>query len=412
VEALDRRREALVEIVTMETGSPIALSRAQQADVMIEHLAWFADAAVRGPRGGFENRLPDRGTGPGGGGSVLVHEPIGVVAALTPYNAPFVTAVWKIGGALASGSTAVLQPSPRSALSSLAWVRLLSEADLPPGTVSFLCGGPQVGRQLTESGSVDMVTFTGSTGVGRSVMRQASANLKRLVLELGGKSPNVILPGTDIEAVVGPSTLRFSRNAGQACGATTRTFVPRRHYDDFVAATGAFLETVKVGSPWSEDTVVGPLISAEHRQRVDGYLERALSEGGVIEAGGGRPAAGHGYFLNPALVGRVDNRSEIAREELFGPVSVVIPYDDVASAIAMANDSDYGLNANVWGPEPEALDVARRIRSGTVTVNGGGGGLRPDAPFGGYRHSGIGREAGEAGFLEFFEVKQLQWPIG
>lgn len=411
VEALDRGREALVEIVTMETGSPVSLSRIQQVDVMIEHLAWFADAAGRGPRGGFECRLPDRIAGTSGGASLLVREPIGVVAALTPYNAPFVTAAWKVGGALASGSTAVLLPSPRAALSSLAWIRLLCEADLPPGAVSFLCGEQEVGRRLTESENVDMVTFTGSTGVGRSVMRQASGNLKRLVLELGGKSPNLILPGTDIEAVAAPSTLRYVRNAGQACGATTRTFVPRGDYDAFVAATEAFLSSVVVGDPWSEDTVVGPLISAEHRERVEGYVERAVNTGGAIEAGGGRPLIDHGYFLNPALIGRIGNDAEIAREELFGPVGVLIPFDHVAAAVAMANDSRYGLNANVWGPEREALDVARSIRSGTVTVNGGGGGLRPDAPFGGYRHSGIGREAGEAGFLEFFEIKQVQWPV-
>lgn len=410
VEALDRGREALVEIVTMETGSPVSLSRTQQVDVMIEHLAWFADAAGRGPREGFENALPDRIAGTSGGAGVLIREPIGVVAALTPYNAPFVTAAWKIGGALASGSTALLLPSPRAALSSLAWIRLLCEADLPPGAVSFLCGEEEAGRRLTESTDVDMVTFTGSTGVGRSVMRQASRNLKRTVLELGGKSPNLILPGTDIEAVTAPSTLRYARNAGQACGATTRILVPRGDYDAFVAATESFLPSVAVGDPWSEETVVGPLISAGHRERVEAYVERAVSRGGTIEAGGGRPAAEHGYFLNPALIGRVDNDAEIAREELFGPVAVLIPYDHVASAVAMANDSSYGLNANVWGPEREALDVARRIRSGTVTVNGGGGGLRPDAPFGGYRHSGVGREAGEAGFLEFFEVKHLQWP--
>ncbi len=408
VAALDRERDSLAEIVTMETGSPISLSRAQQVDAAIEHLEWFADAAGRGPREGFERALPDRGAA--ASASVLIREPIGVVAALTPYNAPFVTAAWKIGGALASGSTALLLPSPRAALSSLAWIRLFCEADLPSGVVSFLCGEHEVGRRLTESENVDLVTFTGSTGVGRSVMRQASGNLKRLVLELGGKSPNLILPGTDIEAVAEPSTLRYARNAGQACGATTRILVPRRDYDAFVAATEAVLSTVKVGDPWSEETVVGPLISAQHRERVEGYVDRAVSGGGTIEAGGGRPALEHGYFLNPALIGGVENDSEIAQEELFGPVGVVIPFDDVASAVAMANASPYGLNANVWGPRREALDVARQIRSGTVTVNGGGGGLRPDAPFGGYRHSGIGREAGEEGFLEFFEIKQLQWP--
>ena len=412
VDVFDRHRRTLAEIVTAETGSPITLTHAQQIAPMLEHLAWFADAAARGPRGGFEQGLPTRRTGSVTSASMLVREPIGVVAALTPYNAPLVTAVWKVGGALASGSAAVLMPSPLAVLSSLVWARLLGEADLPDGAFSFLVGDSSVGQRLTASNDVDMVTFTGSTEVGRQVARQASSNLKRLVLELGGKSPNVLLPGADVEAAAEPSALRFLRNAGQACGATTRTFVPSGDYEHFVDATRTVLPSVAVGDPWRADTVVGPLISAPHRDRVEAFVERAVATGGVVEAGGGRPQRDHGYFLAPTLVGHVDNAAEIAREELFGPVGVVIPYDDVASAIAMANDSPYGLGANVWGPPGPALEVARRIRSGTVTVNGGGGGLRPDAPFGGYRQSGIGREAGEEGFGEFFEVKQLQWPVG
>ncbi|MFG1621756.1 aldehyde dehydrogenase family protein [Kribbella sp. NPDC049227] len=405
VEVLDRNRLLLARIVTAETGSPITLSTMLQVDPMLEHLAWFADAAARGPHGGYEQGLPLRGNV---SASVLIHEPVGVVAALTPYNAPLVTAAWKVGGALAAGCSAVLLPSPRSALTSLAWARLVCEADLPEGAFSFLVGEQHVGRALTESDGVDMVTFTGSNGVGREVMRQAAGTFKRVVLELGGKSPNILLPGTDVQAVAGPSTLRYARNAGQTCGATTRIFVPRADYDEFVQATRDFLPGVQVGDPWDPQTVVGPLITAEHRGRVEGYVDRAIRGGGIVDAGGGRPATKHGYFMNPALIGGVTNDAEIARDELFGPVGVVIPYDDVDSAVAMANDSDYGLNANVWGPPPQAVEVARRIRSGTVTVNGGNGGLRPDTPFGGYRQSGTGREAGEEGFQHFLETKQVQ----
>lgn len=410
VDVLDRHRAALISILVAETGSPLALSRALQVDAMLEHLAWFADAAARGPRGGFEQQLPVHAGGPVASAGAVVRESIGVVAAVTPYNIPLLTAAWKVGGALASGSAAILLPSPQAALTSLAWARLLTEADLPAGTFSFVPGGPDVGQRLTESADIDMVTFTGSTTIGAQVMRQSAATVKRLVLELGGKSPNVLLPGTEVEAVVAPSALRFLRNAGQGCGATTRTFVPRADYNRYVEAMREFLTTVPVGDPWREDTVVGPLISAGHRDRVEGYIERARQDGGVLEAGGGRPTLPHGYFLNPALIGEVGNDAEISRDELFGPVGVVIPYTDVADAIAMANASRYGLNANVWGPPAAAMEVARRIRSGTVTINGGGG-LRADAPFGGYRQSGIGREAGEEGFLEFFEVKHLQWPL-
>jgi aldehyde dehydrogenase (NAD+)/betaine-aldehyde dehydrogenase len=408
VDVLDRNRLLLADIVTAETGSPIALSTMLQVDPMLEHLAWYADAAARGPRGGYEQGMPFRGDV---STSILVREPIGVVAALTPYNAPLVTAAWKVGGALAAGCAAILLPSPRAALTSLVWARLVCEADLPEGAFSFLIGEAEAGQALTESEGVDMVTFTGSNVVGRQVMRQAAGTFKRLVLELGGKSPNIVLPGADLEAVAGPSALRFLRNAGQTCGATTRTFVPRAGYEDFVQATRDFLPSVVVGDPWDPQTVVGPLISAGHRERVEGYVDRALADGGVLEAGGGRPAHDHGFFLNPTVIGGVANDNEIARDELFGPVGVVIPYDDVDSAVAMANDSRYGLSANVWGPPPEAMKVARRVRAGTVTINGGNGGLRPDTPFGGYRHSGIGRESGEEGFLEFFEPKQLQVPL-
>jgi aldehyde dehydrogenase (NAD+) len=409
VEAFSRHRDALVELMVAETGCPISLSRSLQVDAMLDHLAWFADAARRGPRGGFERELPPHSGPPLTSRSLLVHEPVGVVVAITPYNIPLLTAVWKVAAALASGCTAVLVPSPSAALVSLAWSRVLLEADLPDGAVSFLVGGAEVGRALSESPRVDMVTFTGSNVVGRHVMRQAAANFKRIVLELGGKSPNLLLPGADIDAAVSPSLLRFCRNAGQACGATTRTFVPRDEYDRYVATARDCLGDVVVGDPWDERTVVGPLISAEHRARVEGYVERSLANGAVIEAGGGRPAFPSGAFMNPSLIGRVDNHAEIARDELFGPVGIVLPYDSVDEGISMANDSRYGLNANIWGPHRDALATARRIRSGTVTINGGGG-LRADAPFGGYRESGIGREAGEEGFAEFFEVKQLQWP--
>jgi aldehyde dehydrogenase (NAD+)/betaine-aldehyde dehydrogenase len=410
LESIDSARDALVELMVAETGCPISLSRSLQVDAMLEHLEWFVEAARKGPAEGFDQQLGIDERSPIASNSLLVREPVGVVAAVTPYNIPLLTAVWKAVGALAAGCTTILVPSPRAALVSMAWSRALLEADLPDGVFSLLVGGPDVGRELTESDSVDMVTFTGSNAVGRHVMRQASGNFKRVVLELGGKSPNLLLPGTDVDAVVGPSILRYCRNAGQACGATTRTFVPRDDYEDYVTRARQYTGEVGVGDPWDPSTVVGPLISREHRDRVEGYVERALSEGASIEAGGGRPDIGPGAFMNPVLVGNVSNRSELARDELFGPVGIVVPYDSVDEAVRMANDSRYGLNANVWGPVDDALGVAARLRSGTVTINGGGG-LRPDAPFGGYRESGIGREAGDAGFSEFFELKHIQWPV-
>jgi aldehyde dehydrogenase (NAD+)/betaine-aldehyde dehydrogenase len=409
VASIAAHREELIDLIVAEIGCPIALTRTLQVDVMLQHLSWFADAAARGPDGGFEQALvPDFGAIPSA--ATVVREPVGVVAAITPYNIPLLSAVWKVGAALAAGCTAILLPSPRAQLTSIAFVRLLEEADLPVGTLQLLLGDAEIGRELTEHPDVDLVTFTGSVEAGRQVARQAASTAKKVILELGGKSPNLVLPGADAAEVVGPSILRFTRNAGQACGATTRTFVPVDDYDSYAEASASFMSELAVGSPWDEGTVVGPLIRREHLARVEGFVDRAIANGARIEAGGGRPDQPSGYFMNPVLVGAVSNSTEIAQEELFGPVGVLIPYESVDEAVALANQSRFGLNANVWGPTGAAHAVARRIRSGTVTINGGGA-LRADAPFGGYRQSGVGREAGEEGFREFFETKLLQWRI-
>lgn len=406
---LAEHRDELVDLIVAETGSPITLTRGLQVDAMLDHFAWFADAAGRGPRGGYEQALaPDFGPVPSA--ATLVREPIGVVAAITPYNIPLLCAAWKVGAALAAGCTAILLPSPSAQLTAIAFVRLLQEAGVPGGALQLLLGDADAGRALTEHPDVDVVTFTGSERVGIEVARQAAETVKKVVLELGGKSPNIVLPGMPVADVVGPSILRFTRNAGQACGATTRTFVPAGEYDAYAATSAEFMAGIAVGSPWDDATVVGPLIRAAHRARVEGYVERAVAAGGRIEAGGGRPGRTRGYFMNPTLIGAVGNDAEISQDELFGPVGVLIPYGTIDEAVRLANHSRYGLNANVWGPTEEAYAVACRVRSGTVTINGGGA-LRADAPFGGYRRSGVGREAGEEGFLEFFETKLLQWRI-
>ena len=262
---LAAHRDELVDLIVAETGCPISLTRALQVDTMLEHFTWFADAAARGPRGGFEEALaPDFGPVPSA--ASLIREPVGVVAAITPYNIPLLCAVWKVGAALAAGCTTILLPSPRAQLTAIAFVRLLQEADLPIGALQLLLGEAEVGRTLTEHPDVDLVSFTGSETVGAEVARQAAGTAKKVILELGGKSPNIVLPGTSITDVVGPSILRFTRNAGQACGATTRTFVPASDYDEYVRVASAFMSDVAVGSPWDEGTVVGPLIRAEHRE--------------------------------------------------------------------------------------------------------------------------------------------------
>ncbi|HEY3260328.1 MAG TPA: aldehyde dehydrogenase family protein [Pseudonocardiaceae bacterium] len=406
---LDTHREAFAEIGVLEVGTPISLSRGLHGSAPVAFFEWFADAAVRGPMGGYQEGLP-LSEQPVLAASTIFREPIGVVAAITAYNFPLLITAFKVGGALAAGCTAVLMPSPRTVLSAIAFARCARAAELPPGSVTVVLGEAAVGEALTTADGVDMVTFTGSVGVGRKVMEQAARGLKKVVLELGGKSPNVLLPGAEVATAVGPSILRYTRNAGQGCGATTRTLVPRAQYADYAAAAKEFVDGLTVGDPWDPATDLGPLIRGEHRDRVEGYVRRALDAGGVIEAGGGRPPADRGYFMNPALVGGVAPGAEICQEELFGPVGVLLPYDSVEQALEIANGTRYGLNANVWGPTDEAMRFARRLKAGTVTLNGGGAD-RPDAPWPGLGDSGVGVDRGMEGFREFFTLRHVQYPL-
>jgi len=404
---LDREHEPLARLVTAEVGSPITLARTLQTATPAVNFRWAADAAERGPRGGYAESLPPL-TGPGASESALLREPIGVVTAITPYNYPVNMISWKVAPALAAGCSVVLLPSPRGALCSVAFVRLAEEAGLPPGVLDLVPGDPRVGERLASHPDVDMVTFTGSNAVGAAVMAAAAPTNKKLVLELGGKSPTVVLPGADLDRAVPPSILRFCRNAGQGCGATTRILVHRSDADAFLDKARAFVGSLPVGDPNDPATEVGPLISAEHRERVEGYVSRALEKGATVLVGGGRPE-GEGFYVNLALIGDVHPDDEIAQDELFAPIAVVFVYDTVDEAVAIANNTRYGLNALVWGEPDEARTVADRLKTGTVAINGGGG-SRPDVPWVGARQSGIGMEMGEDGFAEFFTVKHLQWP--
>jgi aldehyde dehydrogenase (NAD+)/betaine-aldehyde dehydrogenase len=408
-EGLRTHQSELTELGVLELGSPLVLSRGLHSAAPVAFFEYWADMAIRGPNGRWEDGLGLHHQ-PVLSSSILFNEPIGVVAAIAAYNYPLLITAFKLGAALAAGCTTVLMPSPRASLSSIAFMRIVEEADLPPGVVNLVLGEAEVGERLTLHPDVDMVSFTGSVSVGRKVMQQAAVGLKKVVLELGGKSPNLLLPGADVEAAVGPSILRFTRNSGQGCGATTRTLVPRDDYALFVEAAATFMADMVVGDPWDERTDLGPLIRRDHLERVEGYLDRAYAAGGEPVAGGGETGLDRGFFIRPVLVGGLGNDSELCQEELFAPVGAIVPYDTVDEAVAMANGTRFGLNANVWGPTDEAMRVARRIRSGTVTLNGGGG-ERPDAPWSGYGESGIGYDRGEAGFAEFFHVKHVQWPL-
>ena len=402
VDAFEARIEELVATVIAEVGTPLWLAESLQVRSALVHFRHYADLAAR-------DHVHDLGpaTDPPSH-SELAWRAAGVVVGITAYNYPLMLAASKLGAALAAGCTTVLLPSAQTPLSSLALAEIALDAELPPGVVNVLVGGPEVGAALTSDPRVDRVSFTGSVGVGQAIMRQCAEHVTGVVLELGGKSPDMVLPGfaLDEESVLGIHT-RYLRNAGQGCASPTRILVPEQAYDEFVELTRRVFPTVGVGDPWDPNTIVGPLISTAHRARVEGFIERALAGGGRILAGGGRPERG-GWFVNPALIGDVAPGDEIAQEEIFGPVGVLLRYRDLDHAVQIANATKFGLAAYIHGDQELARQLAPRLRAGTVYINGGGG-LRPDAPFGGWGASGIGREWGKHGIREFLEPQHIQW---
>lgn len=406
---IEERADEFAELGVRDVGTPITLSRGLHAHSPAAFLDFYADAALQGPLGGYVESLGISGA-PVVTRSTLYREPIGVVAAITAYNFPLLITAFKVGAALAAGCTVVMMPSPQTMMASLAFIKCVEEAGYPAGVVNLVTGGVDVGEALTLADGVDMVTFTGSVPVGRAVMEQASRGLKKVVLELGGKSPNILLPSADVARAVGPSILRFTRNAGQGCGATTRTLVPREMYDEYAAAAAAYISTLRVGAPELESTDVGPLISATHRDRVKGFVDRAIAHGAEVVARGEVDADPDGFYFPPMLIGNVEPGDEICQEEVFGPVGVLIPYDSIEDAIEIANGTRFGLNANIWGDPEEAEAIARRIKAGTVTINGGGAD-RPDAPWPGTGDSGVGVDRGIAGFSEFFNLRHVQVPL-
>jgi aldehyde dehydrogenase (NAD+) len=406
---IERDRDKLADLMITEIGTPRSVAEFMQVPFPVRNLRWFADAAAA-LAAGPDQTIPRTAAGEGTA-TLLTREPIGVVLGLTAYNFPLNLAAWKVGGALASGCSIVLMCSPKSVLSTTALAALVEEAGVPPGAFNFVYGPPEVAEHLCRHRAVDFVTFTGSAAVGKRIVELTAPTLKRVVLELGGKSADVVLPDTDVESLALRCVLGWTGNAGQGCSSLTRTLVHRPDYERYLAAAVASAESMGCGDPQDASTVVGPLVSAAQRARVAGYVDRAVDAGAKVLTGGKPPQAfDRGYYYEPTIVTGVDNSAEIAQQELFGPVSVVLPYDDVDEAVALANDSVYGLAANVWGPTAAAVAVAHRIRAGTVTVNGGGP-MLGDHPWGGYKQSGLGREGGVLGFAEFFETKHILWPF-
>jgi aldehyde dehydrogenase (NAD+)/betaine-aldehyde dehydrogenase len=397
-EALGARMAEIGELIAHEVGMPLNLSMLIQAGLPISTFMSMAELAEAIP---MEERI---------GNSLVVREPVGVVGAITPWNYPLHQIAAKVAPALAAGCTVVLKPSEVAPLNAFLLAEVIHEVGLPPGVFNLVSGaGPVVGEAMAAHPGIDMISFTGSTRAGKRVGELAAATVKRVSLELGGKSANVILADANIEKAVAQGVTACFLNSGQTCSALTRMLVPRDRLSEVEEIAIREAERATPGNPFAEGTRLGPLVSAVQRDRVRGYIEKGVEEGAKLIAGGAEPPEGleSGYFIRPTVFSEVKRDMTIAQEEIFGPVLSILPYDSEDEAVDIANDSAYGLAGAVWAGDPErAKQVARRIRTGQVDINGGS--FNTLAPFGGFKQSGHGRELGKFGLEEFLEIKSLQ----
>ncbi len=406
-EAIEAEREQLRAELIAEVGCPILVTYGPQLDApLADGLTWPAEAIDTFE---WERDLPE-GTAFGmRSWRKVVKEPVGVVAGIIPWNYPFEVTIQKVGQALATGNTLIIKPAPDTPWNATRLGRLVAEkTDIPAGVFNVVpTSDNAVAEELVLDPRVDLISFTGSTVVGKRIMEKGAATLKRLFLELGGKSAQIVLDDADLEATM-PFASMVCMHAGQGCAMLTRMLVPRARYDEAVTIAAAGFANVKVGDPTDPTVIQGPQISARQRERVLGYIKKGVDEGARLVCGGGRPAdLPKGWYVEPTLFADVNNTMTIAREEIFGPVLVMIPFEDDDDAVRIANDNTYGLSGGVVSAtEERALAVARRVRVGTIGVNGGVY-YGADAPFGGYKASGIGRQNGLEGFAQYLETKTI-----
>ncbi|WP_030542240.1 aldehyde dehydrogenase family protein [Streptomyces albus] len=397
--ALDARREEIAETVTAELGSPLKFSRAVHAAVPVAVAGSYAELAATHP---FEEKV---------GTSTVLSEPVGVVGAITPWNYPLHQIVAKAAPAFAAGCTVVLKPAEDTPLVARLFAEIVHEAGLPAGVFNLVTGlGPVAGQALAEHPGVDMLSFTGSTGVGKQIAAAAAAAVKPVALELGGKSANVILPDADLARAVNVGVANVFANSGQTCSAWTRMLVDAARYEEAVALAAAAAAKYVPGDPLDPASRLGPVVSAKQRDRVTGYIERGVEEGARLVAGGPGAPEGRetGYYIRPTVFADVTPEMTIAQEEIFGPVLSILRYEDEEEAVAIANGTVYGLAGAVWSADTErAAAFARRLETGQVDINGGR--FNPLAPFGGYKQSGVGRELGRHGLDEYLQTKSLQF---
>ncbi len=396
---LKARADELAKTIAQEVGMPLKLAGRIQAGLPIANFANFAKLLKDFV---FEERV---------GNSLVVREPVGVVAAITPWNYPLHQIALKVAPALAAGCTVVLKPSEVAPFNAFILAEAIEAAGLPQGVFNLVTGfGADAGEALVKHRDVDMISFTGSTRAGKRISELAAQSVKRVALELGGKSASVILDDADLATAVKGTVNGCYLNSGQTCTALTRMLVPDSLYQEAARIAAEVAKGFAVGDPLAETTRLGPLSSQAQLERVRGYIRKGLQEGAELLAGGAEPPEGvppGGYYVKPTVFGRVSNDMTIAREEIFGPVLSIIPYQDEEDAVRIANDTVYGLAGAVWSrDDARAQRVARRIRAGQVDVNGGA--FNMNAPFGGFKQSGHGREAGVYGLEEFLEYKSLQ----
>ena len=395
--AMKTRVPQIAEAIAHEVGTAIGFAQKVQAEFPATNIGLYGKFIRDHP---LEEEL---------GNSLIVKEPIGVVGCITPWNYPLHQIVAKVAPALAAGCTVVLKPAELAPLSALMLADAAHEIRLPAGVLNVVCGsGRVVGEAIVGHPDVDMVSFTGSLAAGRRVASLAGDGIKKVTLELGGKSAFVVLDDAPFEKAVPAGVNNCMQNSGQTCSAWTRMLVPRSRQAEAVELAKSQLAKLTLGDPFDAKTRLGPLVSANHRETVLGYIDKGKTEGAELIAGGDRPSSlARGFFVEPTIFANVDNRMNIAQEEIFGPVLSIIPYDTDDDAVRVANDSIYGLSGGVWGGSAErALQVARRIRTGQIDVNGGR--FNHLAPFGGYKKSGIGRELGPHALDEFFQLKAIQ----
>ncbi len=411
IAALEKRKEELrTLLVTMAAAEFV--SHPIQLDLPFEMLANYAELATSYH---FEEMLPvvvsQSPMGAQVNNSMVYHQPVGVCGLIPTWNFPFFVTVQKIGPALATGCTMVIKPSPYAPLIDLLIAQAIEECDLPPGVFNVVSGdSPALGAALVDSPLVDKISFTGSVGTGKRIMAAAAPTLKRVHLELGGKSAAIVLDDANLDLVVPYASSPAFFHAGQGCAMCTRVLVPKAKHDALVERLAGFVGSfISIGDPADPSVMLGPVIREERRQKIEEYIASGTSEGAVLATGGGRPPnLPQGYFLQPTVFGQVRNDMRIAREEIFGPVLAVLPFGDVDEAIRIANESSYGLGGAIYSADvAQALEVAKRIRTGTLNINGALNLVH--SPFGGFKESGIGREGGRWGMDEYSELQTITW---